>query len=39
MDFVVGFPKTVKGSDSIWIGVDRLTKSTHFGQIKISYPL
>lgn len=37
--FLVGFPKTVKGSDSIWVVVDRLTKSAHFVSIKISYPL
>lgn len=39
MDFVVGFPKTAKGSDLIWVIVDRLTKSAHFIPIKITYPL
>lgn len=39
MDFVVGFPKTRKGNDSIWVIVDRLTKSVHFLSIKISCTL
>jgi hypothetical protein len=39
MDFVVGLPKTAKGSDSIWVIVDRLTKSAHFLPIRINYPL
>jgi len=34
MDFVGALPKTVKGFDSIWVGVDRLTKSAHFFPIK-----
>ena len=39
MNFVTGFPKKMKGSDSIWVIIDRLTKSTHFVPIKINYPL
>jgi hypothetical protein len=34
MDFVGALPKNVKGSDSIWVIVDWLTKSAHFIPIK-----
>ncbi|GJZ58361.1 putative reverse transcriptase domain-containing protein [Tanacetum coccineum] len=34
MDFVTKLPKTSSGHDTIWIIVDRLTKSTHFIPIK-----
>lgn len=39
MDFMVGFPKESKGSDSNWVVVDRLTQLAHFIPITISYPL
>jgi len=39
MDFVGALPKTVKGFDSIWVIVDRLTKSSHFVPIKTSMPV
>ncbi|GJX42643.1 putative reverse transcriptase domain-containing protein, partial [Tanacetum coccineum] len=34
MDFVSGLPRTPSGYDSIWVIVDRLTKSAHFLPIK-----
>ena len=37
MDFVVGLPKTLGKFDSIWVVVDRLTKSTHFISVRIDY--
>ena len=30
MDFVDGLPRSGKGNESIWVIVDRLTKSAHF---------
>jgi hypothetical protein len=30
MDFIVGLPNTSWHHDSIWVIVDRLTKTTHF---------
>ena len=37
MDFVVGLPKIMSKYDSIWIIVDRLTKSAHFIPVKGTY--
>ena len=39
MDFVGVLPKTVKGFDSIWVIVDRWTKSAHFVPIKTGMPV
>jgi len=38
MDFVVGLPKKAKSFDSIWVIVDRLTKTAHFLPMKKLYP-
>ena len=37
MDFVVGLPHPQKSYDSIWVVVDRLTKSARFIPVKSSY--
>ena len=37
MDFVVGLPRSRDGYDSIWVIVDRLTKSAHFLPVKVAY--
>ncbi|GJV97875.1 reverse transcriptase domain-containing protein [Tanacetum coccineum] len=34
MDFVTKLPKTSRGQDTIWVIVDRLTKSAHFLPMK-----
>jgi hypothetical protein len=39
MDFVSGLPRTRRDHDSIWVIVDRLTKSAHFLAVKTTYSL
>ena len=34
MDFVVGLPRSKDGCDSIWVTMERLTKSAHFLPVK-----
>jgi hypothetical protein len=37
MDFIVGLPLTARKFDSIWVIVDRLTKSAHFIPVHTKY--
>ncbi|GKD38170.1 putative reverse transcriptase domain-containing protein [Tanacetum coccineum] len=39
MDFVTKLPKTANGQDTIWVIVDRLTKSAHFLPMREDDPL
>ncbi|GJS75618.1 putative reverse transcriptase domain-containing protein [Tanacetum coccineum] len=39
MDFITKFPKSSQGFDTIWVIVDRLTKSAHFLPIRDNDPL
>lgn len=34
MDFVVGFPRSPRGNECVWVIIDRLTKSGHFIPVK-----
>ena len=37
IDFVVGLPKTLGSSESIWVVVDMLTKSAYFIPVRVDY--
>ncbi|WVZ75943.1 hypothetical protein U9M48_023955 [Paspalum notatum var. saurae] len=37
MDFIIGLSRTQKGYDSIWVIIDRLTRSAHFIPVKTIY--
>nr|GEX90955.1 putative reverse transcriptase domain-containing protein [Tanacetum cinerariifolium] len=39
MDFVTKLPRTQRGNDTIWVVVDRLTKSAHFLSMKETDPM
>ena len=39
MDFVTYFPWTQRRHDTVWVIVDRLTKSTHFLAIQMTFTL
>ncbi|KAD7477277.1 hypothetical protein E3N88_00413 [Mikania micrantha] len=39
MDFINKLPRTANGKDSIWVIIDRLTKSAHFLPIREAYPV
>ena len=37
MDFITGLPRTQRKYDSIWVIVDRLTKSANFLPVRTTY--
>ena len=39
MDFITKLPRTSRGNDTIWVIVDRLTKSAHFFPMKETYSM
>ena len=39
MDFVTHFPGTSRGHDTMWVIVDRLTKSAHFLVVRMTFTL
>ena len=39
MDFVTHFPRTQRRHDVVWVIMDRLTKSTHFLAIRMTFTL
>ena len=39
MNFVLGLPRKQKQYDSIWVIVDRLTKSVHFIPVKSTHSI
>ena len=36
MDFVTSLPRTKRKNDTVWVIVDRLTKSTHFLAMQVN---
>ena len=39
MDFVTHFPRTSRKHEAVWVIVDRLTKSTHFLAVRMTFTL
>ena len=39
MDFMTHLPRTPQGHDAVWVIVDRLTKSTHFLAVQMTFTL
>ena len=37
IDFVSGLPRTLSGSNAIWVIIDKLTKTAHFLPVKKMY--
>ena len=39
MDFMTHLPRTLQRHDAVWVIVDRLTKSTHFLVVRMTFTL
>ena len=39
MDFVTHLPQTSRGHDTVWVIVDKITKSTHFLVVRMTFTL
>ena len=39
MDFMTNLPQTLRGHDAVWVIVDRLTNSTHFLAMRMTFTL
>ena len=39
MDFVTHLSRTSRGHDTVWVVMDRLTKSTHFLAVRMTFTL
>ena len=39
MDFVTHFPRTLWRHDTVWVIVDKITKSTHFLVMRMTFTL
>ena len=39
MDFMTHFPRTLQGHNTVWVIVDRLTKSAHFLAVRMFFTL
>ena len=39
MDFVTHLPSTLRGHDTVWVIVDRLTKSANFLAVRMTFTL
>lgn len=37
MDFIVGFSKSIKGQEAIWVIIDRLTMFAHFLPVRMAF--
>ena len=39
MDFMTRLPRTPKNHESVWVVVDRLTKSAHFILVRVTHSM